>query len=115
MVWRHPCITIRYDKAVLFGKVLSNMLAWMHKAEHIKAKIPPLAHVRKRTQIVLCCKLPDRNLKFKKVRNMYVLQNVVKKDKPTKKQMARVKQQLEVEYWLSQALESGCFSLECSG
>jgi hypothetical protein len=46
---------------------------------------------------------------------MYVLQNVVKKAKPTQKQMVRVKQQLEIEYWLSQALESGCFSLECSG
>jgi hypothetical protein len=46
---------------------------------------------------------------------MSVLQNVVKKTKPTRKPMARVKQQLEMEYWLSQALESGCFSLECSG
>jgi hypothetical protein len=46
---------------------------------------------------------------------MYVLKNAVKKPKPTQKQMARVKQQLEIEYWLSQALESGCFSLECSG
>ncbi len=46
---------------------------------------------------------------------MYLLQNVVEKAKPIKKQMAHVKQQLEMEYWLSQALESGCFSLECSG
>jgi hypothetical protein len=46
---------------------------------------------------------------------MYVLKNVVEKIKPTPKQMAHVKRQLEVEYWLSQALESGCFSLECSG
>ncbi len=46
---------------------------------------------------------------------MYLLQNVVKQAKPTSKQMARIKQQLEIEYWLSQALESGCFSLECSG
>jgi hypothetical protein len=71
--------------------------------------------VRERTQTVLCYELLDENLKFKKVRNMYVLQNAVKKTKPTQKQMARVKQQLEIEYWLSQALESGCFSLECSG
>jgi hypothetical protein len=77
--------------------------------------MPSLAHVRKRTQIVLCCKLAERNLKFKKVRNMYLLQNVVGKAKPNLKQMARVKRQLEIEYWLSQALESGCFSLECSG
>jgi hypothetical protein len=47
--------------------------------------------------------------------NMYVLQKVIKKNKPNRKQIARVKQQLEIEYWLSQALESGCFSLECSG
>jgi hypothetical protein len=60
-------------------------------------------------------KLPERDPKFKKVRNMYLLQNVVEKTKPTRKQIARVKQQLEIEYWLSQALESGCFSLECSG
>jgi hypothetical protein len=46
---------------------------------------------------------------------MYLLKNVVKKAQPTPKQMARVKQQLEIDYWLSQALESGCFSLECSG
>jgi hypothetical protein len=46
---------------------------------------------------------------------MYVLQDVIKQTKPTKQQIARVKQQLEMEYWLSKALESGCFSLECSG
>jgi hypothetical protein len=46
---------------------------------------------------------------------MYVLQKVIKKNKPNRKQIAQVKQQLEIEYWLSQALESGCFSLECSG
>jgi hypothetical protein len=87
----------------------------MHKVKQIKVKIPKLAHVRERTKIVLCCKLKNRNLKSTKVRNMYVLQNVVKKAKPTQKQIARVKQQLEIDYWLSQALESGCFSLECSG
>ncbi len=46
---------------------------------------------------------------------MSLLQNVVEKAKPTKQRMVRVKQQLELEYWLSQALASGCFSLECSG
>jgi hypothetical protein len=46
---------------------------------------------------------------------MYVLQNMVKKTKLTKQQTVLIKQQLEIEYWLSQALESGCFSLECNG
>jgi hypothetical protein len=46
---------------------------------------------------------------------MYVLKNAIEKSKPNRKQIARVKQQLEAEYWLSKALESGCFSLECSG
>jgi acyl carrier protein phosphodiesterase len=46
---------------------------------------------------------------------MYVLKDIVKQTPPTPKNMVRVQQQLEVEYWLSQALESGCYSLECSG
>ncbi len=46
---------------------------------------------------------------------MYTLQKVIKKGKQNRKPISRVKQQLEIEYWLSQALEAGCISLECSG
>jgi hypothetical protein len=46
---------------------------------------------------------------------MYVLQKAIRKSQPPKKHIALVKQQLELDYWLSQALEAGCFSLECSG
>jgi hypothetical protein len=46
---------------------------------------------------------------------MYVLQKTVKKNQLPKKHMALVKRQLELDYWLSQALEAGCFSLECNG
>jgi hypothetical protein len=46
---------------------------------------------------------------------MYVLQKTVKKSKSAKQHIALVKRQLELDYWLSQALEAGCFSLECSG
>lgn len=45
---------------------------------------------------------------------MYLLKKVAEKAKPAKG-ITHIKQQLKIEYWLSQALESGCFSLECSG
>jgi hypothetical protein len=46
---------------------------------------------------------------------MYMLQKAVKKNQLPKKRIALVKKQLELDYWLSQALEAGCFSLECDG
>jgi hypothetical protein len=46
---------------------------------------------------------------------MYAIQKVIKKDRLSKQKIELVKQQLELDYWLSQALEAGCFSLECSG
>jgi hypothetical protein len=44
---------------------------------------------------------------------MYVFPSAIKKTKSLPDKIALAKQQLELDYWLSKALESGCFSLEC--
>jgi hypothetical protein len=45
---------------------------------------------------------------------MYVVPKIFPKKKIISDKIALAKQQLEVEYWLSKALEAGYFSLECS-
>jgi hypothetical protein len=45
---------------------------------------------------------------------MYVVPKVFPKKKVISDKIALAKQQLEMEYWVSKALEAGCFSLECN-
>jgi hypothetical protein len=45
---------------------------------------------------------------------MYAVPKLLPKKKVINDRIALAKQQLELEYWLSKALEAGCFSLECS-
>jgi hypothetical protein len=45
---------------------------------------------------------------------MYAVPKLLPKKKVINDRIALAKQQLELEYWLSKALEAGCCSLECS-
>jgi hypothetical protein len=46
---------------------------------------------------------------------MYTVPKLFSRKKPTSDKISSAKQQLELEYWLSKALEEGRTSLECSG
>jgi hypothetical protein len=45
---------------------------------------------------------------------MYVFPKASPKKKKISNKVTLAKQQLEMEYWVSKALEAGCFSLECN-
>jgi hypothetical protein len=44
---------------------------------------------------------------------MSTIPKILPKKKVINDRIAIAKQQLELEYWLSRAMEAGCFSLEC--
>jgi hypothetical protein len=45
---------------------------------------------------------------------MYVVPKVLPKQKTVSDKIVLAKQQLELEYWVSKAMEAGWFSLECN-